>query len=75
MSKHTEKRLSYNKEVVEVLEKEYGLSKNFIRQSIRGDKKSLTAETIRKNYYKMANATTRAIDDFKKNLKINNINQ
>lgn len=69
MDKSTQKRNKYNTEVVDVLVEEYQVSKTFVRQAIRGDKTSLTAETIKKKYYTMANATKRAITEFKNNLK------
>lgn len=67
MDKPTKKRNNYNTEVIKVLSEEYEVSTQFVRQAIRQDKTSLTAETIRKKYYKMANATKRAIEEFKKN--------
>ncbi len=67
MNKPTKKRNKYNSEVVNVLSEEFEVSTQFVRQAIRQDKTSLTAETIRKKYFQMANATKKAIEEFKQN--------
>ncbi|RLZ08563.1 hypothetical protein [Faecalibacter macacae] len=67
MDKSIKKRLSYNTEVVKALSEEFGVSTTFVRQAIRKDKHSLTAQTIEKKYKELAGASLRAIKDFKKN--------
>ncbi|MBS9774824.1 MAG: hypothetical protein KGV59_06690 [Tenacibaculum sp.] len=70
MSKTTKKRQSYqsyNTDVVTTLSKEYEVSEQFVRAAIRRDKTSLTAETIRKKYFKLISPTKKAIEKFKSN--------
>lgn len=67
MSKSTKKRNKYNTEVVNVLSEEFQVTTQFIRQAIRQDKTSLTAETIRKKYFELARPSAKAIEDFKQN--------
>lgn len=67
MDKSIKKRLSYNTEVVKALSEEFGVSTTFVRQAIRKDKHSLTAQTIEKKYKELAGASLRAVENFKKN--------
>ncbi len=53
MSKNTEKRNSYNTLVVKKLSKDYGFTEYYIRQCLRGDRNSITSDTIRKEYKKL----------------------
>lgn len=48
MNKPT-KRQTYNTEAVKVLADEFGVTPQFVRQCIRKEKYSLTADAIRKN--------------------------
>lgn len=66
MDKETKKRLSYNTEIIKALSEAYGLSEFFIRESIRGVKKSLTADTIRGKYNEINNASLQKLAEFKK---------
>lgn len=50
MDKSNQKRNSYNTMVITQLSKQHGLTKRFIRQCLSGDRVSLTAETICKEY-------------------------
>lgn len=68
MSKSKKKRQNFNTAVIKALSQEYSLSEQFIRQCIRKERHSLTAETIRKKYHEMANATLQKIEEFKKQL-------
>ncbi len=65
MDKPTKKRQSYNTAVVNILSEEFGVSTQFVRQCIRKEKHSLTAETIRKKYHELANPSIKAIENFK----------
>lgn len=67
MDKSIKKRLTYNTEVVKALSEEFGVSTTFVRQAIRKDKHSLTAQTIEKKYKELAGASLRAVENFKKN--------
>jgi len=62
MSENTKKkRPSYNEDAVKVLEEKYGVSNYFIRASIRGDRHSLTSNSIRKDYQEMTGAMIEAL--------------
>lgn len=50
MSENTQKRNSYNTLVVKKLSKKHGFTEYYIRQCLRGDRNSLTSDTIRKQY-------------------------
>lgn len=67
MYKPTKKRNTYNLEVVKALAEEFEVSTTFVRQAIRKEKHSLTAQNIEKKYKSMCAATLKAIDEFKKN--------
>lgn len=67
MDKSIKKRQTYNTEVVKALSEEFGVSTTFVRQAIRKDKHSLTAQTIEKKYKELAGASLRAVENFKKN--------
>lgn len=67
MDKPTKKRLSYNTEIVKALSAAYEFSEYFIRECIRGNKKSLTADKIRKEYNDMNNPSVQKLQEFQKN--------
>lgn len=68
MNKPTKKRQTYNVEVINALTEEFEVSSQFVRQCIRKEKHSLTADNIRKKYNEMAGASLNAIKNFKNNL-------
>lgn len=47
------KRNSYNAIVIKAIAKKYNLSTQYIRQCVRGDRNSLTADKIRSDYKDM----------------------
>lgn len=61
MSKSTKKSQSYNEDILNVLEKKYGVTKMFIRASIKGDRKSTTSDSIKRDYKKMLSISRNAI--------------
>ncbi len=63
MSKNTEKRQSYNKVVVNKLSEKYGFTKHYIRQCLRGDRNSLTSDTIRKEYNGLVKKVEKALNE------------
>ena len=67
MSKRTKKNNTYNLEVVKALSQEFEVSTQFVRQCIRKEKHSLTAQTIEKKYNELASASLKAIKNFKEN--------
>lgn len=65
MNKPTKKRLTYNTAVLKALSEEFGVSTTFVRQCVRKEKHSLTAQTIEKKYKELAGASLNAIQKFK----------
>ena len=47
------KRNKWNVAVIKEIVKLYGVSEYFIRESLRGDKKSLTSDAIVKDYHRL----------------------
>lgn len=64
MRKSMKKRMIYNFEVVKALSKEYGVSTTFVRQAIRKEKHSLTAQTIEKKYKELTAPSNKAVQEF-----------
>ena len=67
MDKPTKKRESYNTEILNAISTEYGVTTQFVRQCIRKEKHSLTADTIRKKYNELNNPSKQALQEFKNN--------
>jgi hypothetical protein len=59
MDENTKKRNNYNTDVINRLAQKYGVTDRFVRQSLKGDRDSETAETLKKEYHKMV----KALDD------------
>lgn len=66
MDKNTQKRLSYNTQIIKVLSNSYQVSEYFVRECVKGNKKSLTADEIKKKYNQLNNPTLEKIEEFKK---------
>jgi hypothetical protein len=54
-------------DVVKALSDEFEVSTTFVRQSVRKEKHSLTAQNIEKKYRELASASLNAIKNFKEN--------
>ncbi len=67
MSKRTKKNMSYNTKAVEALANEFEVSTYFVRESIKKNKHSKTAQTIEKKYKELVNPSDKAIQEFKSN--------
>lgn len=65
MDKPTKKRQTYNIAVVKALSEEFEVSEYFVRESVRKNKHSRTAQTIEKKYRELAGASLKAIENFK----------
>jgi hypothetical protein len=65
MDKNSKKRLSFNTQIVKVLSSSFQVSEYFVRECIKGNKKSLTADEIKKKYNEMNNPTLEKIKEFK----------
>ena len=50
MFKNTQKRNKWNSLVVNKLSEKHGFTGYYIRQCLKGERKSLTSDTIRKEY-------------------------
>ena len=50
MSKTTKKSIKYNEPILEVLQKKYGYSIDYIRKSLRGDRYGIMPDKIIKDY-------------------------
>ncbi|WP_233861020.1 hypothetical protein [Tenacibaculum piscium] len=61
MDKPTKKRNILNRDVVDKLIADYGVSRRFITMSIRGDRTSATSEKIAKEYKRLDNQVKEAI--------------
>lgn len=50
MNKSTQKRNNYNVKAIKALVKKYGVTSQYIRQCLRGDRNSITSDKIIKDY-------------------------
>ncbi|MCK0206182.1 hypothetical protein [Ornithobacterium rhinotracheale] len=50
MSKCKQKRNNYNDKAIKALVKKYGVTAQYIRQSLRGDRTSITSDKITSDY-------------------------
>ncbi len=62
MNKSTKKNNKFNSQVVNALSKKHGFTTQYIRQCLRGDRNSLTSDTIREQYKKL----TKEVDNILK---------
>lgn len=61
MNEGKQKRNYYDKEVINQLVEEFGVSAYFVRQSLNGNRKSLTSDKIKKRYKQMNAAVDAAL--------------
>lgn len=59
MDKNTQKRNKWNSLVVNKLSEKHGFTTYYIRQCLKGDRDSLTSDTIRKEYKEL----TKEVED------------
>lgn len=71
MNKNSKKKKyeSYNAEIIKNLVKKYGVSTQFIGQSLRGDRTSLTSDSIVADYKLMEKAAKAAIVEIRDSKK------
>lgn len=62
MDKSNQKRNSYNTQVVNHLSGKHGFTKRFIRQCLGGERLSLTAHTICKEYKELTKKVLEALN-------------
>lgn len=65
MDKNTQKRTSFNTQIVKVLSSSYNVTEYFVRECIKGNKNSLTADEIKKKYNELNCPTLEKIKEFK----------
>ncbi len=53
----------YNSLVINRLSAKYGFTGYYIRQCLRGDRKSLTADQLRKEYNSLTKAITKLLEE------------
>lgn len=61
MSEGKQKRNYYDKEIVDKLVEEFGLTPRFIRKAISGDNKSLTADKVKARFKELTAALEAAL--------------
>ncbi|MFJ1473190.1 hypothetical protein ACILE9_02880 [Capnocytophaga cynodegmi] len=64
MCKGKNKKYKYNQSIINELSKSYGVTVDFVRKALAGDRVSNTAEDIKRDYYKAeraVNEVTRAV--------------
>jgi len=61
MAENTKKKKVYNQEILQVLIDRYGLSKDYIQKSLRGDRVGLVPDKLKKEYSTLILATDEAI--------------
>jgi len=70
MNKTTKKRINFNEDILNILEKRYGYSIDYIRKSLRGDRVGEMPDVLIKEYRKLATAAKKAVQE-----KANNLNK
>lgn len=64
MDKGTKKYNTYNASIVKALVEKYGFSTQYIRQCIRGERNSLSADKIRRDYKSMNTPSEKKVQEF-----------
>ncbi len=66
MNKSNTNRPKYNSDVVSALAEKHKVGTAMVRAALRGDRNSITSETIRKEYAELVRPTQKKIEEFKK---------
>jgi len=67
MDKETKKRNIYNEEFLIAIEEKYGVSIDYIRKSLRGDRVGIIPDKIKADYKALVIAQKKQIENFKQN--------
>lgn len=67
MDKETKKRNMYNEDFLNAITEKYGVSIDYIRKSIRGDRNGIMPDRIKAEYKALEKAQQNIIENFKKN--------
>lgn len=62
MSKSTQKRQSFNSQVVNKLSEKHGLTPYYIRQCLKNERNSITSDTIRKEYKQLVKQVNQVLN-------------
>ncbi|RQO66869.1 hypothetical protein DBR40_21695 [Pedobacter sp. KBW01] len=62
MNKNSQNRNTYNTVVISELSSRHGFTKIFIRQCLKGDRNSLSADTIRREYKQLVKKVESALN-------------
>lgn len=62
MSKSTQKRQSFNSQVVNKLSEKHGLTAYYIRQCLKNERNSITSDTIRKEYKQLVKQVNQVLN-------------
>lgn len=65
--KPTKNKNNYNEEFLKALMKKYGYGVDYVRKSLRDDKKGTMPDAIKKDYSLLLNQEKKMIDNFLKN--------
>lgn len=60
------KKYTYSPEIISALVVKHGFSAQYIRQCLSGNRESITADTIRKEYKELKSELDKTIEKFKK---------
>lgn len=63
MTKSIKKKPSYNLEALDVLQKRFGFSKDYIRKSLRGDRKGIIPDKLKEEYNRISKKLEGAVKD------------
>ncbi|WP_306353676.1 hypothetical protein [Flavobacterium sp. '19STA2R22 D10 B1'] len=68
MSKETKNRRVYNTEILNVLEIKYGVTVNYIRKCLRGDRTGIIPDRLIKEYNEAVKQYAVTVENIKNNL-------
>ncbi|HIB37603.1 MAG TPA: hypothetical protein EYO36_08595 [Mesonia sp.] len=69
MNKSNQKRKSYNTSVLNKVAEKYGVTATYVRASIRGDKKGVMPDLLKKDYKSMCKAVDDVLEQKLKEIK------
>lgn len=64
MNKANKKKNTYNTFVIKELQKRYGVTRRFVTMSLKGDRVSLTSESIKKDYKTIVESIEKTVSEF-----------
>jgi hypothetical protein len=58
------KQPSYNRDILKIIHNKYGISIDYIRKSIRGDRMGAKSSLIKSEYDRLYNETIKVLEDY-----------